>query len=77
MHNLTATDDIVALFTRSGIIAIKLNLNDLGGSAGFACQSPEHHIFTVKQAPEVGALGEACTPAYYFNLMAVMLQRRV
>jgi hypothetical protein len=70
MHNLTATNDIVALFPRSGITAIKLNLNDLGGSAGFACQSPKHHIFTVKQA-------KLALHAYYLNLMAVMLQRRV
>jgi hypothetical protein len=77
MHNLTATDDIVASFPYSRVTAIKLSLNDLGGSAGFACQGPERHTFTVKQAPKVGALGEACTPAYYFNLMAVMLQHRV
>jgi hypothetical protein len=62
MHHLTATDDIVTLFPRSGVTAIKLSLNGLGGNAGSACQSPELHTFTVKQAPKVGALGEACTP---------------
>jgi hypothetical protein len=62
MHNLTAKDDIVASFPYSGVNAIKLSLNGLGGRAGFGCQSPERHTFTVKQAPKVGALGEACTP---------------
>jgi len=62
MNNLTAKDDSVASFLYSGVTAIKLNLNGLSGSAGFACQGPERLTFTLKQAPKVGALGEACTP---------------